>query len=387
MIDVSEMKKVEVDLETKTAKIQPGITGGDLYSLLSRQALTQVGGTCSDVGISGLVLTGGIGPLLRKYGLTCDTLQSLEMVNAKGEVIHIAKNNEYKDLFWAVCGGGGGNFGVVTSIVLRVYPAEKVTWFNIGWEWDQPFEEVINKWQELFSDGNPKWFSHIDIWSKQFPVSKLKKMPLKVLGVYYGTPEQAKKDLSPFLKIGQPKEQTIEVVEWVQAIRNFEDATAVFLTDKPEYKSTGAYAMQPLPSDAVKIVVDSLRNSRSPLLNVLIFSMGGACANIAHGDTAYFYRKAKFLVVYSDQWLQPSADRQHIRDLDELRNRLLPYAWGDYVGNPDRSFSDYLKEYYGSNAAKLIDVKQKYDPDNVFRFEQGLSLSTPSKVVRRRRPE
>lgn len=372
VIDVSKMKKVEVDHTTNIATIQPGITGGELYQLLYEKGLTQVGGTCGDVGISGLVLTGGMGPLLRHYGLTCDTLIALEMVDAKGEIIRITKDNEYKDLFWACQGGGGGNFGVVTSIVLQTYPAKKVTWFNIGWDWDQPFEEVINTWQELFANGDKKWFSHIDIWAKQFPADKLKKQPLKVLGVYYGTPEEAKKDLAPFLKIGQPKEQIIELVDWVQAIKNFEDATAVFLTDKPEYKSSGAYAMQPLPKEAVKIIVDTLRKSNSPLLNVLLFSMGGASANIAPTATAYFYRKAAFFQVYSTQWLKPEEDKRQIAELDALRAKLQPYSSGDYIGNPDQSLKDYLKVYFGDNVEKLRCVKRKYDPNNLFRFEQGI---------------
>lgn len=372
VIDVSKMKKVEIDHQTNIATIQPGITGGELYQYLFKEGLTQVGGTCAEVGISGLVLTGGMGPLLRHYGLTCDTLISLEMVNAKGEIIKATKDNEYKDLFWACQGGGGGNFGVVTSIVLQTYPAKKVIWFNIGWDWNQPFEEVINTWQDLFSNGDKKWFSHIDIWAKQFPAGKLKKQPLKVLGVYYGSLEDAKKDLSPFLKIGNPSEQTIELVDWVQAIKNFEDATAVFLTDKPEYKSSGAYAMKPLPKEAVKIIVDTLETSHSPLLNVLLFSMGGVSADKKPTDSAYFYRKATFFLDYSIQWLNPNEDKNQIAELDALRAKLLPYTEGDYIGNPDRSLKDYLKVYFGDNVERLKCIKKKYDPNNLFQFEQGV---------------
>ncbi len=372
VIDVSKMKKVEIDHKTNIATIQPGITGGELYQLLFKEGLTQVGGTCADVGISGLVLTGGIGPLLRHYGLTCDSLISFEMVNAKAEIITVTKNNEYKDLFWACQGGGGGNFGVVTSIALQTYPAKKVIWFNIGWDWSEPFEKVINTWQELFSNGDKKWFSHIDIWAKPFPTQKLKKQPLKVLGVYYGTLEDAKKDLAPFLSIGKPTENTIELVDWVQAIKNFEDATATFLTERPEYKSSGAYAMKPLPKEAVKIIVDTLKNSNSPLLNVLLFSMGGASADIAPADSAYFYRKAAFFVDYSIQWLKPEEDKTQIRELDALRTKLLPYTEGDYIGNPDRSLKDYLKVYFGDNVERLRCIKRKYDPSNLFQFEQGV---------------
>lgn len=372
VIDVSKMKQVKINRDTKVATIQPGITGGELYQLLYKAGLTQVGGTCADVGISGLVLTGGMGPLLRRHGLTCDTLLALEMVNAKGDVITVTKDNEYKDLFWACQGGGGGNFGVVTSITLQTYPIEKVVWFNIGWDWSQPVEEVITKWQELFSNGDRKWFSHIDIWSKAFPVEKLRQQPIKVLGVYYGTVEDAKKDLTPFLSVGKSNSQEIELVEWVQAIKNFESATAVFLTDKPEYKSTGAFAMQPLPKEAVKIIVDTLKDSQLPLLNVLLFSMGGASADIAPTATAYYYRKATFFLDYSVQWLDGKEDKQQIAQLDSLRTKLLPYTTGDYIGNPDRSLNDYLKTYFGGNVDRLREIKKKYDPSHVFQFEQGI---------------
>jgi FAD/FMN-containing dehydrogenase len=373
IIDLSPMKKVEINNQTKQAIIQPGITGGELYSLLSKEGLTQVGGTCADVGLSGLVLTGGMGPLLRKHGLTCDKLIAFDMLNAKGELIHVTKDNEYQDLFWACRGGGGGNFGVVTALQLQLFPASQVTWFNIGWEWDQPIEEIVHVWQKLFSTGETKWFSHLDIWSKAFPSEKLNKRPIKVLGVYYGTPEEAKKELEPFLKIGQPKEQIIETVDWKDAIKGFEEATAVFLTDKPEYKSTGAFAMNPLPNEAIKIIIETMKESKSELLNVLLFSMGGACASVSPTDSAYYYRKAKFFLSYSSQWLKQAEDRKAILELDALRSRLLPYTVGDYVGNPDRNLKDHLHVYYGENADKLRQIKSKYDPNNLFYFEQGVS--------------
>lgn len=373
VIDVSKMKDVIVDKEKKQATLQPGITGGELYSLLSKLGLTQAGGTCADVGLSGLVLTGGMGPLSRLHGLTCDTLVSFDMVNAQGEILHVTKDNEHKDLFWAACGGGAGNFGVLTSMVLNIFPAQKVTWFNIGWDWNQPVEQVIKKWQEFFQKGDKKWFSHLDVWAKAFPKDELKKEPVKVIGIYYGSPEEAKELLAPFLSIGKPNSQIIELVEWHNAIKEFEDATTVFLTDKPEYKSTGAYAMQPLPEDALKIVVDTLRNTDNPLLNFLMFSLGGAISDKKPTDTAYFYRDAKYFVCYSSQWLKESDDKKSIRELDTLRDRLLPYAFGDYTGNPDQSLKDPLKVYYGDNVERLRQIKKKYDPDNLFRFEQGIT--------------
>lgn len=372
IIDVSEMKQFKIDSSKNQVTVQPGITGGELYAALSKEGFTQVGGTCKDVGISGLVLTGGMGPLLRIHGLTCDTLVSFDMVDAKGQLLHVTKDNEYKDLFWASCGGGGGNFGIVTSLVLNIFPAKPVTWFNIGWEWDQPVEKIIATWQELFLSGDKQWFSHLDVWAKAFSSDKFQKKPIKVLGVFYGSPEEAKQKLAPFLKIGQPTDQTIELVDWIQAIRSFEEATNVFYTDKPEYKSTGAFAMKPLPPEAITIIVDALQKTDAPLLNVLLFSMGGASQDKRPTDTAYFYRDAKFFVCYSTQWLREKDDLKQIQEVDALRQRLIPYTEGNYVGNPDRALPDYLTTYYGGNVPRLQCIKRKYDPQNVFQHEQSI---------------
>lgn len=372
IIDVSKMKQLKIDKENKIITVQPGMTGGELYKNLTDVGLTQVGGTCSGVGISGLMLSGGMGPMIRKHGMACDNLISLNIVDANAKLLHVTKTNEYKDLFWASCGGGGGNFGVVTEMTINVYPAPSVTWFNIGWDWNQPIEKVISTWQDLFATDNDKWFSHLDIWAKAFPVKKFHKQPVKVMGVFWGTPDEAKLALQPLLKIGHPADTTIQFVDWESAIKSFEDATAVFITDKPEYKSSGSYAMQSLPENAIKIITTTLRNTHSTLFNVLLFSMGGASKHRSPTDTAYFYREAKFFLQYSNQWLQAKNDKLQIAETDTLRNKLLPYTQGDYIGNPDRNLSDYMTTYYGGNVAKLRCLKRKYDANNIFQFEQSI---------------
>jgi hypothetical protein len=372
IIDVSKMKELKVNTSTNIATVQPGLNNLELYSQLFKQGLTHVGGTCSEVGISGLVLSGGIGPLIRRIGLTCDTLVSLDMVDAKGQLIHATKDNEHKDLFWATCGGGGGNFGVIASMEIKVYPTTDVTWFNIGWDWNQPVEQVINAWQNFFSKSDKQWFSHLDIWAKSFPSDKLKKQPIKVLGLFWGPPEKARELLAPLLEIGKPSVETIELVNWDKAIKLIEDSTAVFLTSKPEYKSSGAFVMNPLSPEALKIVTTTMENSSSPLLNVLIFTMNGDSAGVKSSDTAYFYRNAKFFINYSSQWLKENEDQTHKSELTTLRRRLLPYTSGDYIGNPDPDLKDYLTDYYGTNIERLKQIKRKYDPENTFHFEQSI---------------
>lgn len=376
LIDVSEMKDLKLDKTNNIATIQPGLNNLELYNKLFQEGLTHVGGTCSEVGLSGLVLSGGMGPLLRREGLTCDNLISVDIVDANGKILHATKDNEHKDLFWATCGGGGGNFGIITSMNIRVFPAIDVTWFNIGWDWNQPIDQVISAWQEFFTKQDRNWYSHLDLWAKHFPSDKLKKLPVQILGVFWGSAEQAKKELAPLLNIGDPSLVTFEKVDWNKAIKLIEDSTAVFLTDKPEYKSTGAFVRNNLPPDALNILNTTLKESTSPLLNVLVFSMGGATADIAPTQTAYFYRDAKFFINYSIQWLKDNEDIEKKAELTSLRNKLLPYTIGDYVGNPDPDLKNYLTDYYGTNAKKLQCVKLKYDPENIFHFEQSIPPAT-----------
>ncbi|MFP3122581.1 FAD-binding oxidoreductase [Ectobacillus funiculus] len=372
VIDVSEMKQVRINKSKGIATVQAGNTGQELYSKLYESGLTQVGGTCAEVGISGLLLSGGMGPLLRRHGLTCDSLVALEMVDANGRVIHATENNEHKDLFWASRGGGGGNFGILTSMTIKVYPAKPVTWFNIGWDWNQPVEEVIDTWQNFFLRADIRWFSHLDLWSKLFPSEQFDKLPLKAMGVFWGTPEEARWELTPLLNVGRPSDQTIELVSWDQAIKNFEVSNEIFITSKPEYKSSGAYAMRPLPPEAIKIIRKTLEDTTSPLLNVLIYSLGGAFQDTPPTGTAFYYREAKFFIQYYNQWLEDEEAPKRKHELESLRRRLLPYTKGDYVGNPDSEIEDYLTAYYGGNVDRLRYVKGKYDPYNVFCFEQSI---------------
>ncbi len=372
VIDVSEMKEITINKDEDVATVQPGITGQELYSKLYEVGLTQVGGTCDEVGFSGLVLTGGMGPLLRKYGLTCDNLLSVNLVDANGRLIYATKDNGHKDLFWALQGGGGGNFGIVTSITIKVYPATPVTWFNIGWDWNQPVEKVIDVWQNFFYYADERWFSHLDLWSKPFPSEEFGKLPLKAMGVFWGTPEEAKQELAPLLYTGQPSNQTVELVSWDQAIRLFALSNEIFITEKPEYKSSGAYAMKRLPPEAIKTIRKTLENTSSPLLNVLIYSLGGAFQKTAPTETAFYYRDAEYFIQYYNQWVKDEDASERIHELELLRRRLLPFTEGDYVGNPDTAIKDYLTAYYGGNVDRLRCVKRKYDPENIFHFEQSI---------------
>lgn len=376
LLDVGEMKDIQVDKSKKIAVVQPGVNNKELYTRLSKDGLTHVGGTCSDVSLSGLILTGGIGPLYRRIGLGCDALISIDMVDAKGNLIHATKDNEYKDLFWASCGGGGGNFGVVTSITLNVFDAPDVTWFNIGWDWNQPIDQVITTWFQLFSKPDNKFFSHLDLWAKAFTFDKYKKYPIKALGFYWGNPEEAKKELDPLLKIGKPSDQTFKKVTWLEAIEGIEDSTAVFVTDKPEYKSTGAYISKPFPTEGVKIIIETLKESNNPLFNVLFFTMGGAPKQVPSNATAYYYRNADFFINYTNQWLEPSENQKQMDAMYNLRKKLLAYSEGDYVGNPDPTLKDYMQSYYGENVERLRCIKKKYDPDNFFKFEQSIPPAT-----------
>lgn len=371
VIDVSKMKQININKAKQIATVQPGMNGGELYRTLYNNGLTQVGGTCSGVGISGLILSGGMGPLARTQGMACDSLLAIDIVDANGALHHVTKNND-SDLFWASCGGGGNNFGVVTSIQLKVYPVTAVAWFNIGWDWNQPIDQIITEWQKFFLNNDKRWYSHLDLWSKPFPAKKFHQQPIKVIGIFWGTPEEATRELRPFLKLGKPTTQIIKTVDWQTAVKQFEDAVKVYISSKPEYKSSGAYVMDNLPPKAIQTITTTLHDTHSPLLNVLFFSLGGATSDRGSNETAYFYRPAKAFAVYSTQWLKPMDDVKYIQELDNLRNNLLPFTRGDYVGNPDRKIQNYLTAYYGDNVQRLRCIKRKYDPNDLFHFEQGI---------------
>jgi FAD binding domain/Berberine and berberine like len=374
VIDISEMNNIKVDSLTKTARLGAGSLLFPLYEKLYDEGYTIPGGTCPSVGLSGLTLGGGWGMLTRPYGMLIDQLIELEMVDAKGNII-VANREKNADLFWASQGGGGGNFGVVTSFLFHVIPIDRVATLNITWDW-KGFERVVMAWQNWAPFADIRLTAIIDLLTKE-------KGEIRALGEFTGTAFELGRIVQPLIDAYPPKKVEIKNVSYIDAVKMFggimpgmeEYSVSHGDPDAHPFKNTGAFAKKLLPPKGIKILKEFLSQSPSSENKVQLQALGGRAGEVCPTDTAYVHRKALYSLLYITKWEYEREAGVNTKWVEKLRNALLPYADGAYVNFHDHCIKDWLEQCYFENLPRLIKVKTKYDPENLFNFP----LSIPTK--------
>ncbi|PGZ91326.1 FAD-binding oxidoreductase [Bacillus sp. AFS029533] len=364
VIDVSEMNTVSVDCKNMTAKIQAGADLGKVYNILWENGTTIPAGTESSVGLVGLTLGGGIGMLSRLYGLTCDNLLEIEIVvsNGHGRAKLIKANkNQNSDLFWACCGGGGGNFGIVTSLKFKVHPISTVSIFSIIWEWED-FEAAFDAWQNWAINTDIKLTSEIELKSREVN-------PIIAQGEFVGPVTKLNELLRPLTETGSPIKVMVREVPYIEAVHFFDEPSG----NVPAYKKrSGSFLNKTFPKRAILIMKSFLENTPNGKSSIWHQSLGGAVRRIRPDETAYYYRDAIIAQEYLANWSTPDEERKNNQWVEELRNALSRYTTGDYVNWPDRFIRNWPTAYYGGNLNRLRVVKREYDPFNLFKFPQSI---------------
>jgi len=370
VIDVTDMNGVTVSDDRKTAVIGAGGRLGDIYSALSAEGAAIPGGTCPPVGISGLTLGGGLGMLVRAEGMLIDSPLSLELVDAKGRVLTADRDN-HPDLFWACRGGGGGNFGIVTSFTFRLVPVEVATVFTVTWPWDD-FEEAFGAWE--------RWASVADERISMLFVPLPQSLGIvTVLGEFRGTKDELTPLLEPISKVGQPTVQSTEYTSYIDAVNQvakLEGPQATAATSRVKGKTS--FVSDPLDAEAIRTF--KVWMAQAPACAApTIYAMGGAISRVRPEETAFVHRDARFLIAYQTNWSSPDDDQTNLDWCENIYEAMRPYVRGGaYVNIPDRALADWLRAYYGDNLAKLVEVKRAYDPEDVFHFAQSIPVSLPA---------
>ncbi|MFT4036679.1 MAG: FAD-binding oxidoreductase [Thermomicrobiales bacterium] len=351
VIDLSEMDAIALDA-AGNAVIGPGARMAGLYATLAEQGVTIAGGTCPGVGLGGLALGGGIGFRARRDGLTCDTLLAAEVVLADGRVVTVSAT-EQPDLFWALRGGGGGNVGVVTSLTLRTTPAEDVAMASIVWPWDEA-PAVIAAWQDWAPFTDDRLTSSLAFFRPDSGV-------IGFTGVLLGGVAELEQLLWPMLAVGSPS-PVLRALTWAEAAVDLAGPNAPHAT----FKNASAFAARPLSPEAIAIAVAQMAAAPAPSNLVSFFSLGGAIATVPPGATAYPHRRALFDIQYQAYWQEAWEAEANIAWIDGFRAALAPYTSGAYVNYVDADLPDWAVAYYGRNLNRLMRVKARYDPGNVF---------------------
>lgn len=376
VIDVSPLHQVELDKAHLTARIGAGANLGQVYDGLWNQGMTTIpGGGCTGVGIAGLTLGGGFGLLTRLFGLTCDSVLELEMVDWRGRVLR-ATPSENPELFWASCGGGGGNFGVTTSFLFKVQPIDNVTVFQIVWKWSD-IRAVIAAWQQ--------WANPDTLDRRLVPILSLNAQSagtIVALGEFVGPFAELDQLIQPLLRAAKPIDLKIVYETYIEAVHRFVGAfptPAAFAVDRSpdptldKFKNTSAFAFGPFPAPAIDTLIGFLERSPSPNTLVQLNLHGGAEADRANDATAYPWRRGVwYSLQYQAYWSNPEQGPALIRWVEEFRRAMLPWTRGAYVNYIDADITDWPTAFYDDNLPRLLRVKREYDPFNVFDFPQGL---------------
>jgi len=360
VIDVSRLDRIVPF--AAGAQIGAGATIGDVYPRLWELGATIPAGSCPGVGIAGLTLGGGIGFSSRKLGLTCDALQELTLVTADGRR-RTCSEDRNADLFWACRGGGGGNFGIVTDFVFMTYPVSNVTTFTASWAWEQA-AAALDAWQRFAPDAPDELFS----------VCRLQTAPdsprIGASGQFFGSESDLRSLLAPLLAAAEPAQ--LSVVE-----RTFLQATSYFGGEigRAAFAAKSDFVRDVLSPAGVGVLVDAIsaRQAAGGAAALMLDASGGAVNRVAPEATAYVHRGERFSMQELATWApgsSPSASLAWLRSLHAaLRPHVSGFAYQNYI---DPELRTWRHAYYGANYPRLLRVKRRYDPDNLFRFAQSI---------------
>jgi FAD/FMN-containing dehydrogenase len=373
LVDLSLMDTIEIDRDAGVVDLGAGALLGPIDDAAGALAVTVSGGRCIPVGIGGLVLGGGIGFNARSFGLTCDTLLQTRIVTADAELLTCSES-EHPDLFWAVRGGGGGNFGINVDFGLRVFPVTTASVYCLEWDDPDDFAAAWSAMQDI-AFAAPDAFSMILAVAidENGPLDGARNQLVQAIGQLIGPQAELRDLLAPAFAAAEPSTSTIEEL-------SFADAT-VFLQQQgnPDaFLSKSAYLAAPLPDAGVATLLDWIPRfpPASRAADFAIFTWGGAISRVPPDATAFANRSGAFVIEGDSSW-HPD-DPQSIVDASKdwiqgLFADLQPYFSGAaYQNFIDPTQSDWQHAYYGANFPRLVQVKSTYDPTNFFRFAQSI---------------
>jgi FAD/FMN-containing dehydrogenase len=369
VIDLSSMKGIRVDREGRTVRAEGGCTWGDVDHATHAFGLAAPGGVISTTGIAGLTLGGGIGHLTRKYGLSCDNLISADVVLADGTFV-TASEKKNPDLFWALR-GGGGNFGVVTSFEFKLHPVSQVMAGPILWPLEKS-REALRLYRDFMNqapeDLNAFFAFLIVPPGPPFPKELHNKTVCGVVAVYTGPEAKADAVLAPLRRFGPPLVDFFGPLPF-PAVQSMFDG----LVPEGLQNYWKADFVDELSDEVIEAHVT--HGPRVPTFNtaVHIYPVSGAANRVKKGDTAFFYRDAKYVHVIAAIYPNAADTARNVAWVRDYWSALHPHSSGGaYVNFLMEEGEDRIRATYGGNYERLATIKTKYDPTNLFRLNQNI---------------
>jgi len=361
MIDLSRMKAVRVDPVSRTARAEGGCTWGDFDHETQAFGLATTGGIARPTGIAGLTLGGGHGYLMRTYGLACDNLLSVDVVTADGRLL-TASATEHADLFWGVR-GGGGNFGVVTAFEYRLHPVSQM----LGGLLIYP----LAKAKELFRLYRDFTRTAPDALGSLCNLATLPDgTPAAViLLAYSGAPDEGERLLRPLRDFGPLLADQVGPLPYIALQSIVENFNPPGLRNywKSNY-------LRDLSDAAIDVMVDHYTTVPAPHTHVVVEHLGGAVCRVGHDETAVDHREALYNFLIVGMWANAAEDDKVIGWVRDLWGALQPFSSGGLYVNyeAEHDVGRVQAAYSPTKYARLVALKNKYDPANLFRLNQNI---------------
>ena len=389
VVDVSAMSGVRVDVARRRATVGAGARLIDVYNEVGSHGLLVPGGSCPTVGIAGLALGGGIGVFSRRYAMTSDNIASVSVVDG-GASAKTADNAQHEDLYWALRGGGGGNFAVATSFEFELHPMPEVTLFTLQYPWSAA-ATLVGAWQEWIRDAPDELWANCQLLSQGSDG-----LLAQTSGVWCGPSAALTTVLGRLTRVvGAPSYRFVGERSYLEAMMveaGCEGLTvaACHLTgsnpsarlSREAYAAKSNYVIGTL-SDARAAAhvhaVEHLAGVAPYLGGGLAFdAYGGAINRVASASTAFVHRDATACIQATYSWgtySSPTEIANGARWLTWLQDEVFDPSAGAYQNYIDPTLPSWARAYYGDNLERLVAVKRRYDPDDVFHFAQSIPLT------------
>ena len=354
VIDLVGMNRVEVDADKRVARAQAGALVRDLDQATQRFGLATTSGGCPTVGIAGLTLGGGQGQLMSKYGAACDNLISAQLVTVDGRQLEASQNSN-PDLFWAIR-GGGGNFGVMTALEYRLHPVTDVLAGTLMYPAGRT-AEMLQTFEKLVATASDE----LNVLCGVLPSGQGARFQLQFF--YCGDPRQGNEFLKS-LRALKPQEDNVRVKPYLEA------QAAGFLRAPVAHFQTNLFLPE-LSAPAIAAIASATEHA-PPTNRVFIVPLYGAISRVGITDTAFVLRRPGYEVDITGLWSSPGEKESAMQWVKSLRDNLQPFAQGVYTNQLGETSDALVKASYGTNYARLVEIKKKYDPRNVLRLNQNI---------------
>ncbi|MFP4074198.1 MAG: FAD-binding oxidoreductase [Actinomycetota bacterium] len=370
VIDLSPMDSIRVNPDDRIVRVEPGVVLNQLDHETQAFGLATPTGNVSTTGVAGLSLGGGWGWLSRTHGLTVDNLLSVDIVTADGKLRH-ASTEENEDLFWGVR-GGGGNFGVVTSFEFQLHEVGPEVLAGPIFHRFEDASEMLRFHREFTSNAPDELCCYVAFLTAPaepfLPESVHGSTILALALCYSGDVDEGQEVVRPLREAGDPLADLVEPMPFTTVQQLFDGDF------EPGYRNYWkTQLVDPLPDEAIDIVVERANPLPTPHTQVLLEHLGGEISRVDPSATAYRNREAAFSFNVFPRWTDPAEDDEHIAWAQEFVDAIAPYATdGVGVNFLSQEGQDRVRASYGDNYNRLARLKDRYDPENLFRMNQNI---------------